>query len=744
VAAVAETGAQEGGVRVDAPGPAPADAGGDLCADVLVAGAGGLGDRPLTYRVPPALRPVAALGARAIVPLGARRAMGFVVALRPRPEDAAGDARAMRDVIDLPDDAPLFSESLLALAREIAADTLSSLLDAVQCLVPPEVFRRPAPRRPAVAVRDTSVAAPPRLGRRQAAVLAAVSASPGGVPVSDLVRTGGRAARAALAKMIAAGTVRLRNAPRTPAAAGDDRAPAADAPRPGPATLLLGRPDARAAWIADAVARTVREGGRALVVVPEIADAQPWAERLARTPGGALVFHSDLSPHDRREAWDRIHGGRAAVVVGTRSALFAPVRDLRLIVLEEEQSEAHKSEAAPRYHARDVARRRAGLERAALVLASAAPSLEAYAASAAGELSVVRLPAPPGGTPSVGVVDMRAEQRRGHVGYLSRTLVQAMSRHLRARGRIALIVARSGYARVLLCRECGTAVRCPACGVAMAYDRETGTVSCRLCGRTDRAPDVCPRCRGVDLRGVGAGTKRVEEVVARLFPALRMARLDAETARAAERAAGEFADGRVRLLIGTAPLLRRIRVRPSLVGVIDADGPLYLPDFRAAERALQRLRAAVDLAGAEAIVQTRVADHAVMRALRTGSDAEFYEGELAARRAFGYPPCAGFVQVVAEAAAPAGAEALAQRVAAAARAGGLDVLGPAPVRRAGRRAAGTHDINAGRPGRGARAQCVLRGPDRAAVREAVRAVLAGLAPPRGGRLIVDVDPQEML
>lgn len=710
-------------------GDAAPEAGPEICVDVLVAGAAGLADRPLTYRVPEALRSFAAVGVRALVPLGARRVLGFVLAVRPCGPD---EARPMRDVVDLPDGAPMFSEPLLALAREIAGETLSSLRSAVECLVPPEVFRRPVPPRPQTVVRDPARPIPPRLGRRQAAVLAAVSAAPAGVPVSEVTRAGGRAV---LQRLEAAGLVRIDETARPPvhgfpAPSGDARSVAGAKD----ATLLLGDPEARANWIGDAAAAVVRAGDQALVVVPEIADIPAIVERL-RGAGVVGVLHSDLAPRDRRAVWARVRDGAVDVVVGTRSALFAPLPRLQLIVVDDEQAEAYKSEAAPRYHARDVARRRARLEGTRLILGSAAPSVETYAAAASGDLTMVRL-APRRPAPAVTVVDMRAERQRGHIGYLSRTLVQAITRHLRAGGSVALLVQQTGYARVLLCRECGAAVRCPSCDIAMAYDREDGRVRCRVCGRSGPAPDVCPRCRGVDLRGVGAGTKRVEEVVRHLFPALRIARLDAETARAADRLVREFAEGRVRLLVGTVMLLRAHRARPTLIGVIDADGPMYLPDFRAAERTLQRLRAAVDFArrpagtdpAAEVVLQTRVPDHPVMRAMATGNDAAFYDEELTARRDFGYPPYARLVRVVAEAAEPAAARRLAERVAAAARAHHLDVLGPSPLRGSG----------------GARVQCVLRAADRAAARDGARAVLAEVAPPAGARLVVDVDPQEMV
>jgi primosomal protein N' (replication factor Y) (superfamily II helicase) len=756
------------GAGIAAPPVAAGDAGAELCVDVLVARAGGLADRPLTYCVPPALRPFAAVGMRARVPLGARRALGFVLGTSRRP---AGDARSLRAVLDFPDDAPLFSPALLALAREIAGDTLSSLRDAVRCLVPPEVFGAPVPVRPRIAVRDVERPLPPRLGRRQTAVLAALSASAAGVPIPELVRVAGSAA---LRRLVASGVVRVREIPRLAPAAVEAVTPGppvrpltggADGQRSLRPVLVLGDSAGRGERLARAAAATVRGGQRVLVVVPEIADASAVAERLADGTGASLaVLHSGLSAPERRAAWTRARSGRVDIVVGTRSALFTPLPRLGLIVLDDEPNAAYKSDAAPRYHARDVACRRARLEGTRLMLGAAAPSVEMYAAAAAGDVALLRVPARRP-RPAVSIVDMRAEERRGHIGYLSRALVQGISRHLRARGGVVLLVSRRGYARVLLCRECGAAVRCSSCGVAMAYERDGAAVRCGVCGRAGPAPDLCPRCGGVGLRGVGAGTKRIEEVVRRLFPALQMGRLDSETPRA-DHVSREFAAGRVRLLVGTAMVLHALseRIHPTLVGVVDADGPLYVPDFRAAEHTLQHLRAAVQLVGQpapapgtsvapsgvrapaagrqspEVIVQTRVPDHPVLRAIRTGNDVPFYDAELAARRELGYPPHARLVRVVVECSTPDAGRTFVERVAAAARAHRLEVLGPAPLR--GQRGAGL-----------VRAQCVLRlpgrprgcpGPRRDATLDAVRAALAEVPAPAGARLVVDVDPQEMM
>jgi len=706
----------------------------DYCAEVLVDLPSRIEDRPLTYRVPPPLRSRVAVGVRARVPLGPRTVSGFVLAVHPC---AGSTTRALRDILDVLDPTPLFSDALLALARWVTEETLSTLLDAVRCLVAPEVRTASPAVQPQIATLNQGGRTHVWAGQRQERILAALRASPQGVPASDLAHLGGRAA---LRRLIARGVVRV--AP--PSAVAQDPAPrpftharthsetSAGASGAQP-TLLWGDAEARMRWMIQAAAAGVRRGTQVLITVPEIARAPGLIGRLRAACGEVVAaYHSDLPPAKHRTIWWRIHAGDAGVVVGTRSALFAPFPQLGLIVVDDEQDSSYKADAAPRYHGRDVATHRGRMEGIPVVLGSAAPSLETYAEVASGRVRCVRL-APTRGEHVV-VVDMRAEGQAGRRGLLSPPLVDAIRRHLREGGRAALFVNRLGYARVLLCQECGHAVRCPRCDLSMPFDKETGTIQCRVCGHSAPAPGVCPRCGGIALRWVGAGTRRVEEVLRRLFPAVRTARVDRESTPAWDVFAREAASGRIRLVVGTQLLLRATEFRPSLVGVVDADGPLYHPDFRAVERTFQQLRAFLALAaaspGPEAVVQTRVPEHPVLAALRTGDDVQVYESELKVRRALEYPPYAYLARVIASSQDLESAHRLAARAAEIARGCGVDVLGPAP-----------HPRFRGRPP--FRVECLFRSAERAAVREAARGALDGAVPARGSRLIVDIDPQEM-
>ena len=563
--------------------------------------------------------------------------------------------------------------------------------------MPPEIAHRKAAVRSLVAVAVPE-RMPRSLGRRQQALMAALLAEPLGVPAGDLARGGGGAS---LRRLVALGAVRLEDAPRpAPAPRGGGGVAVAHAAPSGRPVLLWGDAEARAAWIVEAVRESVAAGRQAIVTVPEVELAGALAARMRTAVGDRVaLFHSELAPAVHREAWTQIRDGGVDVVCGTRSALFAPLARLGLIVVDDEQDRSYKADASPRYLGRAVAVRRGALESAEVVLGSAAPSVETYAAADADEMRTVRVAS--AARPRVTIVDMRREHEEGRPGTLSQPLIDAMRRHLRAGGRVALFINRVGYARVLMCQECGHVVRCPRCLVPMPFDREADTIRCRVCGRTGAAPQVCPRCKGVSLRWLGAGTKRIEEVVARVFPEYRLARVDRETAGDFDRIAREFAAGRLRLLVGTQLLARGRRLRPSLVGVVDADVPLYRPDFRAAERAFQQLRAVMGLAeGApapDAVVQTRAPEHLVLEAIRTGADDAFYRDELRARREFGYPPFASLARVVASGRDPA--EAVSDRRPSGGGGSGTRRGGPRSL------AGGA----AGEPRRGARPVSLARG-----------------------------------
>jgi len=485
-------------------------------------------------------------------------------------------------------------------------------------------------------------------------------------------------------------------------------------------------------------AEVVAAGGQVLVLVPEITLApQTVARFLGRFGDRVAVLHSQLGAGERFDTWRRLQAGDYDVVVGTRSAVFAPLPRLALVVVDEEQETAYKQPHPPRYHAREVAVERARRAKAPALLGTATPSVEALWNVRRGAWQGLRLSQRVAGRPlpEVRVVDMRREPPRSVFG---QPLLEALRAHLDRGDQVLLYVNRRGYAACVVCRECGHTPRCPRCAVSLTFHLTSRTLRCHYCGRVVRAPSTCPSCGGVQLRPYGPGTQRVEEAVRQLFPHVPVVRADRDTLSrkgAHARLVDALRRGEVRVVVGTQVVAKGLDFpEVGLVGVVAADVALSLPDFRAAERTLQQLVQVAGRAGrgdrpGEVVVQTYQPDHPAVRAAASHDVVGFYETEWEERRRLGYPPFASLVHVVVaareEGPAQEGVRRLAQRVT------GAEVLGPSPAPLS--------------PLRGwFRWRLVVRGTDGEAVRGAVREALAGWRRPQGVRVAVDVDPVEML
>jgi len=483
-----------------------------------------------------------------------------------------------------------------------------------------------------------------------------------------------------------------------------------------------------------------------IVLVPEIA-LTPLLVRAAADRFGATVAvtHSELSAGERHDQWWRIREGESRVVIGARSAVFAPVADLGAIVVDEEHEASYKQEESPRYHGRDVAVMRARLEGAVAVLGSATPSVESHANALSGKYRRLVLSSRVGlqGLPRVEIVDRRAILKSGGDPILTPPLVEALEECL-ARGEQAiLLLNRRGYATSLLCRECGQQAACPNCSVSLTVHRGGATTECHYCGHLSKAPSACAFCRGEYLRLTGFGTERVIEAVQAAFPKARVARLDRDVARRRGAVAGVLAGfeaGQTDILIGTQMIAKGHDFpRVTLVGVVDADVGLGLPDFRAAERTFQLLTQVAGRAGrgdlpGEVVLQSHLPDHYALR-LACGQDYEaFFNHEIEFRRTMGYPPAAALVNVIVRS-ADAGkgareAEALAQALRQGA-VGKYRVLGPARAPLARLRREHRHQI-------------LLKGR-RGAMRDAVRrALVERYGEVRWPGVAVDVDPVSVM
>ena len=617
----------------------------------------------------------------------------------------------------------------------------------------------------------------PQLGARQREVIDLLRGCPNGLEVATLGSRGmspetlGRLARRGLV------TIRRRKVERDPfatpahrvsgraasrvSAAGDLRADLAltreqddglrrlselAADRTFRVALLHGVTGSGKTEIYVRLARIVhRTGRRVLVLVPEIALTPAVAVAFRQVFSDRVAIqHSGLSDGERHDQWHRIRGGEVDVVVGTRSAVFAPLRPLGLIVVDEEHDGSYKQEESPRYNARDVAVMRGKHVGALVVLGSATPSMESYQNALAGRYERVTLTQRVFGRPlaSVQIVDMREEfAAHGPDVVLSERLRAGLADRLERGEQSLVLLNRRGFASAMFCRQCTSALECPNCSVSLTLHRDPRRALCHYCNYSTSQPKTCPRCAGPYLEQLGLGTERVEAEVRGYLSGARVARLDRDIARrrgAASALLHRFAQGEIDILVGTQMIAKGHDFpRVTLVGVVSADVGLGLADFRAAERTFQLLTQVAGRAGrgaqpGEAIIQTLYPDHYSIRYACHQEYAPFFEEELRFRRGMRYPPLVSLINALVRApsveAAMNDAADLAAHLRSASRA--FRVLGPAPAPLGKLR--GEH-----------RAQLFLKGTHRTAMREALRAALAA-QPERRRRVTVDVDPLSVL
>ncbi len=447
----------------------------------------------------------------------------------------------------------------------------------------------------------------------------------------------------------------------------------------------------------EAITTALELGRPALVLVPEIALALPLVDRLrADLDVRVALVHSGLGDGERADEWRRIRAGDVDIVVGTRLAIFAPLADIGLIVVDEEHDPAYKSDRTPRVQARDVAIRLAGLAGAAIVLGSASPAVESVGRARSGEYDRAVLPVRPvGATPTVEVVDLRAELAAGERGLLSRALVGALtSLDPAADEQAILVLNRRGTASVVLCRDCGQVQECPDCERPLVYHQAGATLRCHHCGRATPLATRCPACGSPRIRYLGGGTERVEREVRTRFGDLRVGRLDRDVVAhrgAAERVIDAFAAGQLDVLVGTSLVTKGLDIPAvTLVGIVSSDVALNLPDERAAERTYQLLVQAIGRAGrgdrpGHAIIQTYQPDHPAIMAAAVADRTSFYDAELSLRERFGSPPFGRLVKLTVGLSDRAGAEREAQTMAvrlrerAAEQGLAVSVVGPAPA-----------------------------------------------------------------
>ncbi len=406
--------------------------------------------------------------------------------------------------------------------------------------------------------------------------------------------------------------------------------------------------------------RSVLETGRsAILLVPEIGLTPAVAADLHQIFGDEVaILHSALSDKERAEQWHRIKRGDARMVVGTRSAVFAPVADLALIIVDEEHDGSYKQEETPRYHARDVAVMRAKMSNAAVVLGSATPSLESYFNAKKSKYALIELPdrVEQRPLPEVEVVDMRLEfQETGHDHVISRKLADEIKQRLERKEQVMVLLNRRGYSPVVLCRTCGKKLECKNCAISLTHHKREHKMVCHYCGYVAPVPKACVHCGSEYVYFLGTGSEKLEELLHGMFPQARIARLDRDTVRGHEdfeRTLNALNEGELDLIVGTQMIAKGHDIHGvTLVGVVGADAALGMPDFRAAERTFQLLTQVAGRAGrgqfpGKVILQTYFQDHYAVQYAARHDFIGFYEKELRFRSWMHYPPYSALANVV--------------------------------------------------------------------------------------------------
>lgn len=399
-----------------------------------------------------------------------------------------------------------------------------------------------------------------------------------------------------------------------------------------------------------AIQKVLEEGKEAIMLVPEISLTPQMTERFRSRFGEMVaVMHSGLSVGEKYDEWRKIQQGKVKVVVGARSAIFAPFTNIGLIILDEEHESTYKQEDSPRYHARDVAIWRSEFYKCPIILGSATPALESFARAKKGVYKLLSLKhrALHQALPTVFIADMREELRQGNRSMFSQSLIEAIRLRLEKKEQMVLFLNRRGYSSFVLCRDCGTVVQCPNCDISLTYHRTTEKLKCHYCGYEEHVPQICPQCQSDHIRYFGTGTQKVEEELYKLFPEARVLRMDVDTTKhkgAHEEILEIFGAGQADILLGTQMIAKGLDFpNITLVGVLSADTSLHLPDYRAAERTFQLLTQVSGRAGrhdklGEVIIQTYTPEHYAIELAKSQEYEPFYEREMFLRRRSNYPP----------------------------------------------------------------------------------------------------------
>ncbi len=675
-------------------------------------------DRALHYRIPPALAAEVRVGSRVRVRVSGRPVSGTVVAL-----DSVADVARVLDLDGVFAPEARVEPELIELCRFVADRYGASLGETLESALPPPVRHGRGLRQITVVTLAPELADRARLKievdallakhEKQARALRLLGEAGGPVKEIDLLRRAqiGPSPLESVVKRGLATRARVDD-PGDPAFLAAPP-PRVAPPRPTPEQqaavralelalesrqhrgfLLFGiTGSGKTEVYLRALEESLKRGRRGIVLVPEISLTPQTVARFRGRFDRVAVLHSALAERDRLREWRRIAAGEVDVVIGARSAIFAPLPSLGLVIIDEEHEPSFKQQNPPRYHAREVALERARRCGAVVVLGSATPSLETFAAAQSGKFTLLRLPQRVGGgvLPTPLVLDLSHLPFTKHPRLLTDRLRAAVEQVLRKKEQAILFLNRRGFARLSLCPGCKQAIQCPECDVALVFHQRAQRLICHLCGREQLPTVNCPACGHPGMRFLGFGTERVEQELRSTFRDARIARMDSDTTAAQgshERILGAFAKGEFDLLVGTQMIAKGLDFpRVTLVGIVSADTSLSVPDWRASERTFQLVaqvagRAGRSSRGGMVIVQTLHPQHpAIQCAMRHDYEA-FVASELPLREEADYPPYSEIVRILVSHAdlerTRAAAERVKERLAPMAGEYGVELLGPAP------------------------------------------------------------------
>ena len=733
-------------------------------------------DREFDYRIPSRLAGVVQIGSRVAVPFGRTTAQGYVVGMAASSEHAQ-----LKEIADVIGKKPLLSDKILELTRWMGKYYCCPVELCVKCALPEVVRKAKISWKERQYVKPGNISAEDlaKLRKRapkQARVIDILGKSEG-MFVFKLLKLADTDA-ATVKKLAEKGYVHVSEQvderdpfggevflPTAPLSLMPDQQKALDlckaaidqvssassaAHCPLPILIHGVTGSGKTEIYLQAIEHALHQGRDSIVLVPEIALTPQTVERFrARFQNQQItVLHSNLSAGERHDQWHKIRDGQSHIVIGARSAVFAPVQALGLIVVDEEHETSYKQDEAPRYNARDIAVMRAKIERAAVVLGSATPSLESYYNAKRERYTLATLPTRVDNKkmPVIRIVDMRQEaiRQKGRNVVLSGRLRDAIQARLDKSEQIILFLNRRGYATHLFCPKCGYIPKCPNCSVSLTYHRQAERLLCHLCGFVGSVPTSCPECRDPAIRYAGMGTEKVESAIQHAFPKARVQRMDSDmmTRKTLYREIlGAFRVGKIDILVGTQMIAKGLHFpNVTLVGIIYADMALHLPDFRAGERTFQLLVQVAGRAGrgdveGEVVVQSFTPFHAAVQYARQHDFIGFYESEIEFREQLKYPPVSRLVCVTARSRSETKAQFYAGALARELQKRVTSTLGVV----AGPTAAPLAKVQ-----NQYRFQVMLRTQHIIQFVETLTRVLANLKPPDDVSVAVDVDPISLL